>query len=148
MMKNSHKLIAILLAVASLFCMTGFTANAATATAKTASIFDGYTVTVLDKATPAVDVRGRASDRNVMCFVSAADGEVGVISYSDYNAMIQKYRRVVNLPGGGFYGTPPVEGKSWEEWFADAFNQYRALDGGSREAAVKTHTAETIAQYR
>jgi len=111
-------------------------------------VFEGYSVTVLDKTTPAVSVRGRTNDRNVMCFVSAADKEVGVISHSDYNAIIQKNRRVVNLPGGGSYGVPPVDGKSWEDWFADEFNKYRALGSGSREEAVATNNAETIEKYR
>ncbi len=141
-MKKLQRILSVLLTVA-LFCATGLTAHAATA-----SIFDGYTVTVLDKTTPAVTVYGRTTDRNVMCFMSASGQEVGAISYSDYNAIAQKHRRLINLPGGGTYGAPPVEGKSWEEWFADEFNKYRALDAGSREEAVATNTSETIALYR
>jgi hypothetical protein len=145
-MKNSYKFIAVLLAAASLFCMTGFIASAATtatATTTTASIFDGYAITVLDQTTPAVTVMGRMNDLTVMCFLSASNQEIGVISHSDYSAIIQSNRRVVSLPGGGYYGIPPVDGKSWEQWLADEFNKYRGLDEGSREAAVETHTAET-----
>ena len=141
-MKNPRRILAILLTVA-LFCATGLAAYAVTG-----SIFDGYTVTVLDKATPAVTVYGRTTDRNVMCFISASGQEVGAISYGDYNAIIQKHRRLVHLPGGGTWGAPPVEGKSWEEWLADEFNMYRGLDAGSREEAVATYTAETVEQYR
>ncbi len=78
-MKNRHRILAVLL-TAALFCATGLTAHASTA-----SIFDGYTVTVLDKATPAVTVYGRTTDRNVMCFMSASGQEVGTISYGDFN---------------------------------------------------------------
>lgn len=142
------KTLAVLLAVAVLICMTGFTANAATNAASynvsaitvdgavNTKAFDGYNVTVLDKTTPAVSVRGRTNDRNVMCFVSAADQEVGAISHSDYNAIIQKNRKVVNLPGGGSYGVPPVDGKSWEDWFADEYNKYRGISAESKEASI------------
>jgi len=111
-------------------------------------VFAGYTVTVLDKTTPAVTIMGRITDRNVMCFLSASDKEVGTISHSDYNAIVQKNRKVVNLPGGGTYGTPPVDGKSWEEWFADEFNKHRGLGSGSREEAVVTNNADTIKDFR
>ena len=141
-MKKPQRILSVLLTVA-LFCSAGFTAHAATA-----SIFDGYTVTILDKATPAVTVYGRTTDRNVMCFMSAQGQEVGTISYGDYNALIKKHQRIVNLPGGGTWGAPPIDGKRWEEWFADEFNKYRALDAGSREEAVATHTVETVEQYR
>ncbi|MDL2234075.1 CAP domain-containing protein [Ruminococcaceae bacterium OttesenSCG-928-L11] len=140
-MKN--KILAVLLTMATLFCMTGMNAYAATT-----SVFDGYTITVLDKTTPAASMRGRTNDRNVMCFVSAADQEVGTISHSDYSAIIAKYRKVVMLEGGGSYGVPPVEGKSWEAWFADEFNAYRGLGAESREIAVATTVAETTEQYR
>lgn len=142
-MKNRNRILSVILAISALFCMTGFTAYAATV-----NIFEGYKVTILDKETPAVTMRGRTTDRNVMCFVSASDQEVGVISYSDYNAMIQKNQKVVSLPGGGTYGAPPVEGKSWEAWFADEFNKYRGLVAGSREEAVASNTAETVDAYR
>ena len=142
-MKNRSRILAVLLAVTTLICATGFTANAATA-----GVFEGYNVTVLDKTTPAVNVRGRTTDRNVMCFVSADGKEVGAISYSDYNAIIQKNQKVVNLPGGGTYGAPPVDGKSWEDWFADEFNMCRGLDAGSRKEAVASNTAETVENYR
>jgi len=142
-MKNRSRILAVFLAVTTLICATGFTANAATA-----GVFEGYNVTVLDKATPAVNVRGRTTDRNVMCFVSADGKEVGAISYSDYNAIIQKNQKVVNLPGGGTYGAPPVDGKSWEDWFADEFNMYRGLDAGSRKESDQSNTDETIEEYR
>ena len=142
-MKNRNRILSVILAVTTLICATGFTANAATT-----GVFEGYNVTVLDKATPAVNVRGRTTDRNVMCFVSADGKEVGAISYSDYNAIITKNKKVVQLEGGGTYGAPPIDGKSWEEWFADEFNMYRGLDAGSRKEADQSNTTETIEQYR
>ena len=140
-MKN--KLLAIILTVAAVISMTGFTAHAATA-----NVFEGYKITILDKTTPAVTMRGRTTDRTVMCFVSASGQEVGTISHSDYNAIAQKNMKVVNLPGGGTWGAPPVEGKSWEAWFADEFNLYRGLGGESRKEAVAANTAETVEAFR
>jgi hypothetical protein len=113
--------------------------------APSTKVFDGYVVMVLDKTVPAVNVRGRTNDRNVMCFVSAADKEVGTISYGDYNAVIQKHRKVVQLPGGGTYGAPPVDGKSWEAWFADEFNKYRGIRAESKEAAIVAANKEKAA---
>lgn len=150
-MEKKNKILAVLLAVTVLICMTGFAANVSVVAddgTSSTKIFEGYNVTVLDRTTPVVSVRGRTNDRNVMCFVSAAHQEVGVISYSDYNAIIQKYRKVVNLPGGGTYGAPPVDGKSWEVWFADEFNKYRGLGFGSREEAVETNRTEVMENYR
>jgi len=142
-MKKTNRILAVVLTVAALFCMTGFTVNAATV-----NVFEGFSVTVLDQTTPAVSVTGRTTDRNVMCFMSADDREVGAISYSDYNSIVQKNRKVVNLPGGGTYGVPPVDGISWEDWFADEFNKYRSLDAGSRNEADQSNTDETIEEYR
>ena len=69
-MKNTNKLLAVLLIMATLFCMTGFTANAATQVSATAAnVFEGYKITVLDKTVPAVNMRGRVNDRNVIVFV-------------------------------------------------------------------------------
>ena len=140
-MKN--KILAIILTAATLFCMTSFTANAATI-----KMFEGYRITVLDKTTPAVTMRGKTNDRTVMCFVSADGQEVGTISYNDYNTIIKNNRKVISLPGGGTYGVPPVEGKSWESWFADEFNSYRELNSESRKETVTVSTAETIAAYQ
>jgi uncharacterized protein YkwD len=111
-------------------------------------VFEGINVTTLDETTPAVSVRGRTNDRNVMCFVSATDTEVGTILLSDYNTIIKKNRKIINLPDGGSYGVPPVDGISWEDWFADEFNKYRSLGSSSREEAVATNNAETIEKYR
>ncbi len=167
-MKNKKKVFMVLITVAVLTCTTGITANAAAQATSSANglnasynvavvatdgttstkVFEGVSVTVLDKTTPAVNVRGRTNDRTVMCFVSAADQEVGVVSHKDYNTIIQKNQKVVNLPGGGTYGAPPIDGQSWETWFADEFNKYRGLVAGSREEAVKANTAETIQDYR
>lgn len=122
--------------------------NVVVIAAVSTKVFDGFTVTVLDKATPAVTIMGRTTDRNVMCFLSADSNEVGTISYSDYNAIIRKYQKVVNLSGGGTYGAPPVDGKSWEAWFSDEYNKYRGLNARSREEAVESNTAETIEKYR
>jgi hypothetical protein len=120
----------------------------ATVTSVTANIFDGYSVTILDKTTPAANIRGRDNDHNVMCFVSADGQEIGVISRNDYNTLVQKNHKVVYLPDGGYYGTPPVEGKSWEQWFADEFNAYRGLNAGNREEVVATSHAETIEDFQ
>lgn len=114
----------------------------------TVTVLDGYKVTILDQETPAATMRGRTTDRNVMCFVSADDREVGVISYSDYNAIIQKNMVTVHLPDGGTLGTPPDGRSSWNEWFADEFNKFRKLDSGSREKAVMTNSDETIEKCR
>lgn len=132
--KYSKRAVAVLMALVLLLPVNAVTAFAMAAEAK--AVFDGYNVTVLDKTTPAVSVRGRTNDRNVMCFVSAADQEVGAISHSDYNAIIQKSRKVVNLPGGGTYGAPPVDGKSWEDWFSDEFNKYRGISPEIKEASI------------
>ena len=110
--------------------------------------FAGIAVNVLDKTTPAVSIQGRTNDRTVMCFVSASGQEVGVISHSDCNAIIQRNGKIISLPGGGTQGVPPVEGKSWEEWLADEFNLYRGLSTDSRKEAVTANIAETIAAYR
>jgi hypothetical protein len=111
-------------------------------------VFDGYNVTILDKATPAVDLRGRTDDRTVMCFVSADDREIGVISYSDHWAIIEKYKTVVELPAGGTLTNPPDGYTNWNVWFADEFNKLRGIGAGSREAAIEAHTATTIEEYR
>jgi len=145
---NKKAIVAALVALLLLLPVNAVTVFAMSAEVENTKVFEGYSVTVLNKTTPAVSVRGRTNDRNVMCFVSAADQEVGAISHSDYNAIIQKHRKVVNLPGGGTYGAPPVDGKSWEDWFADEFNAYRALSSGSREEAAATHTAVIIEKYR
>jgi len=136
-----RKVAAVIACVSMLCCATTAYASdtvtpAAATSAASTKIFEGYSVTVLDKTTPAVTIMGRTTDRNVMCFLSANDKEVGAISHNDYNAIVQKNRKVVNLPNGGTYGAPPVDGKSWEEWFADEFNEYRGLSAGSREKAV------------
>lgn len=114
----------------------------------TCTTFDGYQVTVLDQTDPAATMRGRATDRNVMCFVSASDQEVGVISYSDYNAIIAQNKKVIQLEGGGTLGVPPDGRSSWNEWLADEFNKFRELDAGSREKAVAENTADMIEEYR
>ena len=145
-MKQTNKILAVLLAIVML---TGLTMTASAAVKATVgNVFDGYNVTVLKKTTPAVTIRGRTNDRDVMCFVSAADKEVGAISHSDYLAIVKKHQKFVKLPGGGTYGAPPVDGKSWEAWFADEFNKYRGLDDKSREKATAEHTAKTIEKYR
>lgn len=118
--------------------------NAAAST----KVFEGFPVTVLDQTTPAVTMRGRADDRSVMCFVSAANIEVGVISYSDFQAIISKNKVVVQLEGGGTLNVPPDGRSSWNEWLADEFNKFRGLGAGSREKAVETHTTEIIEEYR
>ncbi len=160
-MKTTKKALAAALAAVMLLCMPGISATAAAFAAtetvpavpsgsgtEVMTALNGYAVTVLDKTTPAVTMRGRADDRTVMCFVSAENRDVGVLQLSDYNAIAQAHRRVVHLPGGGVYGAPPIDGKSWEEWFADEFNAYRGLGAGSREEAVALNRAETIELYR
>lgn len=113
----------------------------------TCTTFDGYQVTVLDQTDPAATMRGRATDRNVMCFVSASDQEVGVISYSDYNAIIAQNKKVIQLEGGGTLGVPPDGRSSWNEWLADEFNKFRELDAGSQEESVEIYQAEMIQEY-
>lgn len=139
------KTIILLLCAAIMFTGVIFPVNAETGGV---NIFEGFKLTVLDKTIPAVSIKGRTSDRSVMCFVSAGDKEVGAISLNDYNAIIKKNARVVNLSSGGTYGAPPIEGKSWEAWFADEYNKYRGLDAKSRETADKANTAKIIKEYR
>jgi hypothetical protein len=112
------------------------------------TVFEGYNVTILDKTTPAVNVRGRTDDRNVMCFVAADDREIGVITYSDYRAIIDKNKKMIVYPDGSSLGVPPDGSSNWNEWFADHFNKLRGLDSGSRVVAVETQTAETVEAYR
>lgn len=114
----------------------------------TITVFDGYKVIVLDETIPAVTMRGSTADRNVMCFVSASDQEVGRISYNDYNAILAKNQTVIRLEGGGTLGVPPDGYGNWHEWFSDTFNRFRELDAGSREEAVVANTAETTDEYR
>lgn len=153
-MMNAKRLCASLLAmVCIVVCSVGVFAADATVKIDTATtgtkVFDGYKVTVLDKTTPATNIRGRTNDRTVMVFVSAADKEIGSISYTDYSAIVQKNQKLVKMDGGGSYGAPPVEGKTWEDWFADEFNKYRSLGGSSvREKAVKENQVTTIEDYR
>ena len=147
------KLAAVIACVSMLCCATtayasdNVTPAAATSAAST-KIFEGYSVTILDKATPAVNMRGRTDDRNVMCFVSAADQEVGVISYSDYNAIMEKNKKVIRYADGSSLNAPPDGYSRWHDWFADEFNKLRGLVAGSREEAVASNTAETVEEYR
>jgi hypothetical protein len=156
-LKNTRIVTAVLLAMTILLpSLTVYAAESVASPApvadtakETTTALDGYTVTILYITTPAVNVHGKPNDRTVMCFVSASDQELGVISYSDYNAIIQKNQKLIALSGGGTYGAPPIEGKSWEDWFADEFNKYRSLGGTDvREEAVALKTAETIEEYR
>jgi len=140
-MKN--RILAVLLTVAAVICMTGVTANAATIT-----VFEGYNVTVLDKTAPAVNMRGREGDPNTMCFVSADGKEIGSILYRDYNTIIAKNKKTVQVTGGGTLNVPPDGRDSWHEWFADEFNKHRGLHAKSRGNAVATDTAKKTREYR
>lgn len=147
------KLAAVIACVVMLCCATTAYASdtvtpAAATSAASTKVFEGYSVTVLDKTTPAVNMRGRTDDRNVMCFVSAADQEVGVISYSDYNAIMEKNKKVIRYADGSSLNAPPDGYSRWHDWFADEFNKLRGLVAGSREEAVVSNTAETIEEYR
>ncbi len=160
-MKNINRFLATLLVIALLIGMTGMTATAAERAAsitfaRTADVelpvdtkvFDGYAVMILDKTTPAVYLRGRTNDRTVMCFVAADGRELGVISYSDHWAIIEKYKTMVQLPAGGTLASPPDGYTNWNLWFADEFNKLRGLSAGSRTEAVEAHSAETVEKYR
>ena len=147
-MKNINKILAVFLIVATLFCMTGFTAHATTQVSASAKVFEGYNVTVLDRTSPAVDMRGRTNDRNVMVFVAADGREVGVVSRGDYLTIIQRNQKVVQLAGGGTLAVPPDGRNNWHEWFADEFNKHRGLNAGSRTEAVASSNADAIEEYR
>ncbi len=143
-MKNINRFLAALLVIALLIGMTGFTANSAEkAITMPTKVFDGFNLTILDGTTPAVDMRGRTNDRTVMCFVSADGRELGVISYSEYWAVIEKHQTTVLLPEGGMLAVPPDNHESWNMWFADEFNKLRGLNAGSRKDST-----ETIEKYR
>ena len=147
------KLAAVIACVSMLCCATTAYASdnvtpAAAISAASTKVFEGYSVTVLDKTTPAVNMRGRTDDRNVMCFVSASDQEVGVISYSDYNAIMEKNKKVIRYADGSSLNAPPDGYSRWHDWFSDEFNKLRGLVAGSRGEAVASNTAETIEEYR
>lgn len=114
------------------------TDSAADNVATSTKVFEGYTVAVLDKTIAAVNIYSgdTSTTRETMYFRSATGKELGSITRKDYLAIVKKNEKVVSLPGGGTYGAPPVDGKSWEAWFADEFNKYRGLDAGSRQEAV------------
>ncbi len=154
-MRRLFTVLAALMLVSAFSPQTAVAATAATTPATGAvnttagtKVFDGYTVTIVDKTTPAVNMRGRTNDRTVMCFVSADDRELGVISYIDYWAIIEKYKTVVKLPAGGTLATPPDGYTNWNVWFSDEFNKLRGIGAGSRVAAVEAQTAATIEEYR
>ena len=125
-----------------------FLASASAVTAFASAPFEGYKVTVLDKTTPAVNMRGRVNDRNVLVFVSADDKEVGVMSRNDYLAVIEKHKIVVQVPAGGTLYAPPNGYSNWHNWFADEFNKQRSLTDKSRTEAVASSAADTIEEYR
>lgn len=125
--------------------LSGFAADGAPAASK---VFEGFTLTVLDQTTPAANMRGRQGDPNVMCFISAAEKEIGSMSYRDYLAVIEKNKKVVALVGGGTLATPPDGRSNWSEWFADEFNKHRGLGAENRAEAVVSDTTETVEAYR
>ncbi len=148
-MKNINRFLAALLVIALLIGMTGFTANSAEkAITMPTKVFDGFNLTILDGTTPAVDMRGRVNDRTVMCFISADNHELGVISYNDHWAIIEKYKTMVQLPAGGTLASPPDGYTNWNLWFTDEFNKLRGLNAGSRKEAAEAHSTETIEKYR
>ncbi len=155
-MKTTNKVLAVLLAVTMLICVNGITATAAenaaaspgAKTTGTATIFDGYRLTVLDKTVPATDMRGRINDRTVMCFVSADDRELGVLLYSDYRAIIDKHKTLIRYADGSSLAVPPGGYEDWHDWFADEFNRLHSRATVSREEAVAAHISETIEEYR
>jgi hypothetical protein len=142
-MKNRNRILAVLLIVTAVICTTGFTANASAVI----TAFEGYNVTVLDKAAPAVNMRGRVNDRNTMCFVSADGREIGSVSYRDYSAIIANNKTVVQVAGGGTLAVPPDGWDNWHEWFADEFNKLRGLTA-SRVEAAQSRKTQTIEEYR
>lgn len=111
-------------------------------------VFDGFNITILDKTTPATSIIGRTNDYTVMCLVSADGREVGVISYSDYRAIIDKNKKLIRYADGSSLTVPPSGYTKWHDWFADAFNKLRGMDMNSREKAVAAYISKTIEEYR
>ena len=109
--------------------------SAASSTAPAASsgsgVFAGYSVTVKDKITPAVDMRSRVGDNNTMCFLSASGVEVGSISRTNYLAVIKANETIVTLPSGAKQGMPPGGGDDWNAWLAQQFNAHRGVSGSA-----------------
>jgi hypothetical protein len=83
-----------------------------------------------------------------MCFVAADGREVGVISYSDHWAIVDRHKIMVQLPAGGTLASPPDGYDNWNLWFADEFNEHRGLGVESREDAIVAETADTIQEFR
>lgn len=88
------------------------------------TVFEGYTVTVTDKNTPAEMALGRDWPITKLYFLDANGDSLGSISGTAYNAIIDKYKTPDTWDAPGANG-------AWEFWFAEKFNDYRSISGNS-----------------
>lgn len=88
------------------------------------TVFEGYTVTVTDKNTPAVMALGRDWPITKLYFLDANGDSLGSISGTAYSAIIDKYKTPDTWDAPGANG-------AWEFWFAEEFNAYRGISGNS-----------------
>ncbi|GKH48136.1 hypothetical protein CE91St46_10850 [Eubacteriales bacterium] len=83
------------------------------------TVFEGCTVTVTDKDTPAVRAAGTGWPITKYYFVAEDGDYLGSISGAAMNAIIEKYQTGA--------GDAPGNGGEWEFWFAEQFNEYRGV---------------------
>lgn len=93
-----------------------------TKTENAGTVFEGYTVTVTDKKTPAEMALGRDWPITKLYFLDSNGDSLGSISGTAYNAIIDKYKTPDTWDAPGANG-------AWEFWFAEEFNSYRGLSG-------------------
>lgn len=91
------------------------------------TVFEGYTVTVTDKNTPAEMALGRDWPITKLYFLDANGDSLGSISGTAYNAIIDKYKTPDTWDAPGANG-------AWEFWFAEKFNDYRSISGNGSDA--------------
>lgn len=88
------------------------------------TVFEGYTVTVTDKNTPAVMAGGTDRPITKLYFFDANGDTLGSISGTAYNSIMDKYKTADT------WEAPSANG-AWEFWFAEEFNNYRGLSGNN-----------------
>lgn len=81
------------------------------------TVFEGYTVTVTDKNTPAVRAAGTDWPITTYYFISGDGDRLGSITGTAMNGIIKKYEATLGA------------NEEWEFWFAEQFNSYRGLSG-------------------
>lgn len=109
------------------------------------TVFEGYTVTVTDKNTPAVMALGRDWPITKLYFLDANGDSLGSISGTAYSAIIDKYKTPDTWDAPGANG-------AWEFWFAEEFNAYRGITssksgGGTEHSNVGDPPDNEISTY-